>query len=82
MTDVYLLWHIHDTGHGDEETKLIGVYSTEQRAQQAIARLKQQPGFKDYPDDFQIELCGVDETGWQEGFITVAESLRAIKDEA
>ena len=80
MTDVYLLWHIHDTGHGDEETKLIGVYSTKENAQQAISRLK--PGFKDYPNDFQIELCGVDETGWSEGFITVAESLRAIKDES
>ena len=82
MTTVFLLWHRHDTGFGDEEEKLIGVYSSEENAKQAITRLQEQPGFKDYPDDFQIELCGVDETGWAEGFITVAESLRSIKEES
>ena len=81
MTEVYLLWHIRDTGHGDEETKLIGVYSSEEKAQQAIERLKVQPGFRDYPDDFQIGPCTVDDTWWEEGFITVAESLRAIEQD-
>lgn len=34
-----------------------GVYSTLDAAQQAIARLLTQPGFRDYPDGFSIHRC-------------------------
>jgi hypothetical protein len=33
----------------------IGVYSSLERAEQAIARLRQRPGFRDYPDGFQVD---------------------------
>lgn len=79
MTTIYLLWHVRETEYGDAENAFIGAYSSEDNAKQAIERLKSQPGFKDYPDDFQIHECILDQTGWQEGFITVAEAMKPLK---
>jgi hypothetical protein len=72
MTKVYLLWHVRDVAGQDEE-KLIGVYSTEDNAKQTIQRLQRQPGFKDFPYCFQIFDYDVDPArdGWSEGFTTV-----------
>jgi hypothetical protein len=71
MTKVYLLYHIHCSDDEDEEDqKFIGVYSTEEKAKDAIERLKPRPGFRDFPDDFQIFESVVDRDGWTEGFIS------------
>ena len=43
--EVFLLWHIHALDD-EEDEKFIGVYSTRQRAEEAIGRLKNQPGFE------------------------------------
>jgi hypothetical protein len=45
---VYLLWHVDLTG-GEEDAKLIGVYSTGDLAEMAARRLSSQPGFVDLP---------------------------------
>jgi hypothetical protein len=76
MTTVYMLWHVHETEFGDEENKFIGVYSTEAKAREAIEQLKDQPGFKDHPDEFKIYPRTIDRTSWREGFITVAEAMQ------
>ena len=48
MEEVYLLWHCHeledDFGLHDEE-KLIGVFSLEEKAEEAINLLKNKEGF-------------------------------------
>ena len=33
-------------------------------------------GFKDHPNDFQVFPAVLDQTAWQEGFISVAEAMR------
>jgi hypothetical protein len=33
----------------------IGVYSSRERAQATIARLRQQPGYRDYPEGFRVD---------------------------
>ena len=49
---VYVLWHVYerrdDFGEHDEE-KLIGIYSTEEKARDAIQSHKDLEGFKDLP---------------------------------
>ena len=67
---VYLLMHEWESEDGCEHIKLIGVYSTEELAQAAIERLREQPGFKDYPEGFHIGKNKVDRTNWREGFVT------------
>ena len=76
MTKVYLLHHIYlcDEITEEEEQKFIGVYSTEEKAKAAVERLKSQPGFRDHPNDFQINDHTVDEDSWTEGFISVEQA--------
>lgn len=72
---VYVLWHIHtiedDYGEHDDE-KLIGIYSTKEKAETAIEGHKDLEGFRDCPSEcFEIDEYEVDQTGWTEGFTTV-----------
>ena len=72
---VYLLWHIHelndDYGTHDEE-KLIGVFSSAEKANDIIENLKNAEGFKDYPVScFITDEYEVDEPNWTSGFFTV-----------
>ncbi|TVQ84591.1 MAG: hypothetical protein EA357_02900 [Micavibrio sp.] len=69
MKDVYLLWHTNPDNDDDE--KLIGVYSTEENAKNAILSVRDQPGFKDHPESFEICPYRLDCTSWTEGFVTV-----------
>ena len=71
-TDVFLLWHTHPLTDGfgtHEEVKLIGVFSSEEKAQEAIEQLRNKEGFRDYPPQcFLIDRTGLDQTSWTDGF--------------
>jgi len=75
MTKVYLLWHIHGVSDGEDNEKLIGVYATEADATEAVGRLREKPGFKDFPGGFQIAPCAINRDGWSEGFISASDAL-------
>ena len=66
---VYLLHHVY-ARDGVEQTKTIGIYSSESAARQAIERLQAQPGFRDHPDGFQVDAYLIDKDHWAEGFVT------------
>lgn len=70
MEHVYVVQHSRSLGDGDEETKLIGVYSSERKAQEAVVRARLLPGFRDTPDDFSIDEYAIDKDHWTEGFIS------------
>ncbi len=72
MTKVYVLQHVHLLAGGEEDIKLIGVYSSRENAQSAIARLRQLPGFLETPDGFSIDEYQVDKDQWVEGYSTLA----------
>ena len=64
---VVLLWHIHPLDDGRDDEKLIGVYSTEELARRAIERRRDQPGFRDCPEGFQMDqYTANDDSGWPE----------------
>ena len=72
---VYVLWHVYelsdDLGEHDEE-KLIGIYSTEEKAKEAIQSHKDLDGFKDLPlACFEINEYELDSSDWNDGFTTV-----------
>ena len=54
VDEVFLLWHVHELGGGDEDAKLIGVYRSRGDAEAAIERVGSQPGFADTPQGFEI----------------------------
>ena len=74
---MYLLWHIYelrdDYGTHDEE-KLLGVFSSFEKAKDNIALFKDLEGFRSYPPEcFSIEEVEMDvpNRSWTEGFVTV-----------
>ena len=54
MDTVFLLWFIRAPDTDDESEFFIGVYSTDEEAKAAIARLRGKPGFSNAPGGFQI----------------------------
>jgi len=67
MESVFLLHHTYeDKDH--EDIKLIGVFSTREAAEHAMLKVKNEPGFRDYPDGFEISEYEIDKPGWLEGF--------------
>jgi|SRR5215469_9394065 len=68
--DVFLLWHVHEFPDGEEDAKLIGVYSSHDSAEEAQRRVATQPGFRDVPAGFCIDCYTVDEDNWREGYVT------------
>lgn len=68
--DVYLLWHAPDLDE-EKDVKLLGAYSSEQKAVEAKERAKSLPGFRDNQQGFHIDCYPVDRDQWTEGFITV-----------
>lgn len=70
MESVYVLHHVRkDDKHGDD-AKLIGIYRSENKANDAIKRLADQPGFCDHPDGFQTDRYELDRDHWSEGFVS------------
>ena len=66
--EVWLLWHTHTVGEEDDE-KLIGVYSTQKKAEQAQRRAAKLPGFRDVPEGFGVDSYLVDQDRWTKGFV-------------
>lgn len=68
---LYMVHHVNRPDTEDEDEKLIGIYSTKQKAEEAVKRLSEQPGFSESPENFDIGEIGIDEDYWTEGFVTV-----------
>ena len=47
----------------------IGVFSSRSRALEAVERCKQQAGFRDWPESFDIEAWEIGTFGWEDGFV-------------
>lgn len=81
MGTYYALWHMRFDDEDRDYDKLLGIYSTQQKAEQGLALLRDKPGFHDHPDGFEIngslpddsEISAsvMDKTSMTEGFITV-----------
>ena len=74
MNKVYVLQHVHSLEDGADDVKLIGVYSSKENAQAAIARLAQAPGFCGAPAGFHIDEYQIDKDQWVEGYSTLANA--------
>jgi hypothetical protein len=83
MTKVFVLHHVHAMPGSDENVKLLGVYSSEHLAKQAVLRFNKQPGFSALPDivapdsdsdeGFHISDYDLDQDvpGWADGYVSV-----------
>jgi hypothetical protein len=72
MASVFMLSHTHEFDDGHEDVKIIGLYSSREKAESVLANVRDQPGFRIFPEGFSIDEWRVDpdHIGWSEGFIT------------
>ena len=54
-----------------DDMKLIGIYSSERLAKEAISRTQVRRGFSEEPRCFLVQEHVVDEDNWTDGFVTV-----------
>jgi hypothetical protein len=66
---VHLLWFVRQREQSEDIELLIGVYDSENAAKCAIERLKDRPGFVDFPEGFQIHRRELGKDSWTEGFV-------------
>lgn len=67
MTEVFVLHHTY--GESESETyKLLGVFSSETMARSVIKKYLDLPGFRDYPNGFEVTPHTINKTTWEEGF--------------
>ena len=71
MDTVFVLHHTHQKLPGEEDVKLIGVYSSHHKAEEAIQRLSDRPGFRDAKEGFTITDYQLDKDEWREGYATI-----------
>jgi len=82
MNSLFVVQHLHKLPNGDDDLKLIGVYSSNESAHAAIGRLKGLPSFCEHPNfidpsgdsdgqGFHVGEYAVDEDYWTEGYVTL-----------
>ena len=71
MDSVWLLW-FEQVREGEADIELlIGMYRTEESANAAIVRVRDQPGFREYPEGFTACQYSLEQDHWTEGFVRV-----------
>jgi RimJ/RimL family protein N-acetyltransferase len=68
---VYILWHTHVLSEDRDDSKLIGVYASEEAAKQAQVRVGGQPGFQQHPEGFEVVGYELGKDHWEEGYATM-----------
>lgn len=83
MEKVYILQHIYEYGEDNEyaEEKMLGIYSSEKKASEAIERYIQLEGFRDYPREcFCISKYSVDKDSWIGGFVSGETMIQEFEE--
>jgi homoserine kinase type II len=69
---VYLLWFVKEQAETDETELLVGVYESQDEADAAVLRLRDQPGFSDFPQGFKSVAYELNKDHWTKGFVRVS----------
>lgn len=65
---LYIVCHMYEINE-HEEARMIGIFSSVNKANEVIKKHKKLPGFKEYPDGFIVDTCKMEEEDWESGFI-------------
>jgi homoserine kinase type II len=80
MASLFVLQHTRGEDAPDSDTKFIGVYSSREDADAAVARLRERPGFSAHPGGFSIDEYELDRDHWTEGFKSVDAPLPGLPE--
>ncbi|NGX31421.1 MAG: hypothetical protein K940chlam8_00789 [Chlamydiae bacterium] len=73
LKKVYLLHYVNEFEDGHDDVKLIGVFSSKEKAKRALKKIKKNPLLKRIHNKFEINECRIGLLGWTEGFVTFDE---------
>ena len=65
--DVVFIVH-HSQGEYGDNPKLLGVFLDEKLANESLSVYRKLPGFRDYPNGFDISKYDIGRLYWSEGF--------------
>ncbi|KFF02054.1 hypothetical protein IX38_15085 [Chryseobacterium luteum] len=68
LKSIFNISHVYTVNSSLDDERTIGVFSDLTKAEQVIDQLKKQPGFKEHPDDFIIDMVELNEHLWTSGF--------------
>ena len=74
MRTAFVLHHTREDEDGYDNDKLIGVYSSQERAERVIESYKGLPGFAEHPEGFSTSAYEIDKDHWTEGFVDLSNS--------
>lgn len=66
MKAIFALYFERSYEHRDDTELWIGVYATDNDARAAADELKLKPGFREFPEGFQIYEWEIGRTGWKD----------------
>ena len=75
IQNLYVNWHYEE---GDEDIKLLGVFTSKKNAVNARKSLLIDPSLKNSSSNLQIFEEFTNRMNWEEGFITWKEAIKAI----
>lgn len=76
---LYIVHHEYEC-NGRDCLKFIGAFSTMGKAHDAISELRSQPGFREWPDCFDVGEVEIDEFFWTEGFGAGEKLLKLLEE--
>lgn len=65
---IFSISHIYTVDSSTDDERIIGIFSNLAMAEQVVEQLKEQPGFKDYPENFIIDEIELNQLLWSSGF--------------
>ncbi|PIF44477.1 hypothetical protein CLU96_1452 [Chryseobacterium sp. 52] len=68
LTTIFNVSHIYTIDRYLDDERIIGVFSSLEKVEHNVAKLKQQPGFKEHPEDFMICEIELNRLLWTSGF--------------
>jgi len=71
LKTIWQLHHVRELDNGCEDIKQIGLFASEGEARAAMAQVKLEPGFREYPNDFVLEKVALGYVAFEQGFVTL-----------
>ncbi len=71
LTKVYFIYYVYEFKDGHDYVKLLGAFSSREKAKEALLNIKKNPALKKHKKFFIIDVDKINFLGWTEGYITV-----------
>lgn len=68
LESIFNISHTYTVDASTDDERIIGVFSNLNMAEQVIQQLKEQAGFRDYPENFIIDEVELNRLLWASGF--------------